>query len=193
MPHLMHRQELLDGNDSKNLDHQDDLDENAESSNYKNLENEGNHFLLASQPSLLQSKQPRKESHQALLQKKICVCAHKGSNGYLAEMHAPPSPVLPRVSAGSVLHCSKTSHVNPSKNCPSTPVSHYTILHKLWMYFGSYDFICKKCGQIYPPGYLCCHIAYKHLDNVNITITGKLRKVMSSSPIFSPHMVFQRI
>lgn len=180
--HSWQKQQLSDeeGGNSNHSDYQEYLDDadggNCENSDLeRDSENGGDCSLSASRPASLRSKRRRKESHQAPPRKKICMRAPRGSNGYPAEMRTTPT-VLPGAPVGSVPYCKETSHVDPSKGCPSTPVTQCAILYKLQMYFGPHGFVCEKCGHMYPPGYLHHHITNKHPDDLDITGTGKQKK-----------------
>ena len=138
-------------------------------------------YSEASSPAasqLLARKRPQKGlgPRQAYPQKRIRMQASRGDAGYPAELSALSS-TLPVGFCSSTPYCQEKSHVDPSNGCPSTPVTHCAILHRLQMYFGPHGFVCEKCGQIYPPGYLYSHIRSKyHAKDLDVPSRGKKAK-----------------
>jgi len=104
--------------------------------------------------------------------------APEGKAGYPAEMQAPTF-TLTAGSGVAVPYCQEGSHVDPSKGCPSTPITQCAILHKLRMYFGPLGFVCEKCGLLFPPERLHHHILSKrHAKDLDITLIGvRKRKI----------------
>ncbi|KAG6369232.1 hypothetical protein JVT61DRAFT_15597 [Boletus reticuloceps] len=80
-------------------------------------------------------------------------------------------------SKHGTLYCQEATHVDPSKGCPSAPITKCAILAKLQMYFGPYGFVCEKCAQMYPPSHLERHVSSeKHAQDLCLTTNGKKKR-----------------